>query len=108
MYRATLREGKTYHVGGVTFTKGTPRVVSDELGEYLKTVAAFEVVEFWRTLPAEILMSETLHAADLLQALSAKEKQQAVSGGSAPTGETVGVAEDRKRRRTAKRGKQHA
>lgn len=102
MYRATLKEGKTYHVSGVTFTKGTPRVVSDELGEYLKTVAVFEVEE----LPYHEGALEGLHAADFIQTDSVE--QGAASGGSAPTGETVGVTEDRKPGRTAKRGKRHA
>jgi len=100
MYRATLKEGKTYHVGGVTFTKGTPRVVSDELGEYLKTVTVFEVEEL--AYHEEVL--ESLHAADIIQAAGAEEKQGAAPAGPMPTG-ALGAAQDRKPKRTAKRGK---
>lgn len=95
MYRATLKEGKTYHVGGVTFIKGTPRVVSDELGEYLKTVAAFEVEELLHHEKA----LEGLQAADFIQAL--EEKQEV----SVPVAEeAIGDGEGSK---GLQRGKEH-
>lgn len=100
MYRATLKEGKTYHVGGVTFTKGTPRVVPDELGEYLKTVAVFEVGEL--SVPDKT-------SGDLPQVLTAKgpsgDAQAVTLDGSLPTTGLLEMTEDRKSRKPAKRGK---
>lgn len=71
MYRVTLKRGKTYHVGGVTFKIGTPLVVSEELGEYLKAVDVFEVEEAAVLDDVDIL--DGIHATDLIRAADVKE-----------------------------------
>lgn len=114
MYRATLKEGKTYHVGGVTFIKGTPRVVSDELGEYLVTLPVFDV----EAVPYHEEPLETLHATDLavLTHIAEAEQDRVILARPAteqdevpPAGSAAEASEKPEgRKRGTKRGKQDA
>ncbi|NPV54518.1 MAG: hypothetical protein HPY71_13550 [Firmicutes bacterium] len=89
MYKATLKKGKTYHVGGVTFKVGAPLVVSKEIGEYLKTTGVFDVEEIaYNEEPIE-----ELHAMDLMKEIAGEARPNApvAEAGPVPPPDIVGT-----------------